>query len=85
MLILDEGTSALDSLTESAVLKALAASRAKQTILMVAHCLSTLRDADRILVFSQGRIVEEGPYEVLIKAGGPFSEMVQSGNHYNTI
>jgi ATP-binding cassette subfamily B protein len=83
VLILDEATSALDNLSESAVLRSLSLSKPRPTILMIAHRLSTLRNADRILVFSHGQIVEEGAYDALVQAGGLFSQMVVSGDHHN--
>jgi len=78
LLILDEGTSALDNIGERHVQRALAAARADRTIILVAHRLSTLRDADRILVFDRGRIVEVGSYDELLERGGVFTELVHS-------
>ena len=70
VLLLDEATSALDSKTEQLVMRALLQTRAaQQTILIVAHRISTLREADRILIFEQGRIVEEGGFEALAHNG----------------
>src|SRR5262249_14544040 len=65
ILILDEATSALDNISERHVQRALAAARADRTVLIVAHRLSTLLDADRVLVFDQGRIAEMGSYAEL--------------------
>jgi ATP-binding cassette, subfamily B, bacterial len=79
ILILDEATSALDNISERKVQAAIARARAERTVILVAHRLSTLRDADRILVFEDGRIVEEGPYEELVARGGVFCELVRSG------
>ena len=62
ILILDEGTSALDNISERLVQQAINAARADRTVILVAHRLSTLREADRILVFDDGRIVETGTY-----------------------
>jgi ATP-binding cassette subfamily B protein len=78
LLILDEGTSALDNISERKIQLAIAEARADRTIIMVAHRLSTLRDADRILVFDDGRVVEEGTYDELVHQGGLFTELVQS-------
>src|SRR5262249_31935925 len=78
ILILDEGTSALDNISERRVQRALAEARADRTVILVAHRLSTLRDADRILVFDEGRIVETGSYPDLIRRGGAFAELVRS-------
>jgi ATP-binding cassette subfamily B protein len=78
ILILDEATSALDNINERAVQEAVARSRADRTTVVVAHRLSTLRDADRILVFDQGRIVESGGFEELERGNGLFSRLVRS-------
>jgi ATP-binding cassette subfamily B protein len=78
ILILDEGTSALDNISERHVQRALAAARADRTVILVAHRLSTLRDADRILVLDKGRIVETGSYAELLQRGGVFTELVMS-------
>jgi ATP-binding cassette subfamily B protein len=77
VLILDEGTSALDTISERHVQRALAAARADRTVIIVAHRLSTLLDADRILVFDQGRIVETGTYAELVDNGGVFTELIR--------
>jgi ATP-binding cassette subfamily B protein len=78
ILILDEGTSALDNTSERLVQKAIDAARADRTVILVAHRLTTLRDADRILVFDDGRIVETGTYTELVGRGGVFAELVRS-------
>jgi ATP-binding cassette subfamily B protein len=78
ILILDEATSALDNISERLVQRAIDAARADRTVIMVAHRLSTLHDADRILVFDGGRLVEEGPYHELVKRGGVFTSLVLS-------
>ncbi len=78
ILILDEGTSALDNTSERLVQKAIDAARADRTVILVAHRLTTLRDADRILVFDDGRIVETGTYSELVHLGGVFAELVHS-------
>ena len=78
ILILDEGTSALDNISERLVQRAITAARADRTVILVAHRLSTLRDADRILVFDDGRIVETGTYSDLVRQGGVFTELVRS-------
>jgi ATP-binding cassette, subfamily B, bacterial len=80
ILILDEGTSALDNTSERLVQKAINAARADRTVILVAHRLTTLRDADRILVFEAGRIVETGTYTELIKRGGVFAELSRSAD-----
>ena len=78
ILILDEGTSALDNISERRVQRAIHAARADRTVILVAHRLSTLRDADRIFVFDDGRIVETGDYDDLVARGGVFTELVHS-------
>ena len=78
ILILDEGTSALDSISERRVQKALEAARADRTVILVAHRLTTLLGTDRILVFDAGRLVETGSYEDLVDRSGIVSELVRS-------
>lgn len=78
ILIFDEATSALDNIGERHVQRALEARRIGRTVLLIAHRLSTLRNADRILVFDSGRIVETGKFGELVRAGGVFSELVRS-------
>jgi ATP-binding cassette subfamily B protein len=78
LLIFDEGTSALDNISERKIQRALLAAREDRTVVLVAHRLTTLRDADRILVFDDGRIVEEGVYSDLVERGGVFTELVRS-------
>src|SRR5262249_41889346 len=80
ILILDEGTSALDNTSERLVQKAINAARADRTVILVAHRLTTLRDADRILVFDDGRVVEVGTYPDLVRLGGVFAELVRSAD-----
>jgi ATP-binding cassette, subfamily B, bacterial len=80
ILILDEGTSALDNTSERLVQKAINAARADRTVILVAHRLTTLRDADRILVFEAGRIVETGTYAELAGHGGVFAELLRSAD-----
>jgi ATP-binding cassette subfamily B protein len=78
ILILDEATSALDTITEAKVKRALDAASAGRTTFIIAHRLSTVRDADLILVMDKGRIVEQGDYGALIARGGRFSEMASA-------
>ncbi len=84
ILILDEATSALDSISERSVQRVINAARAKRTVILVAHRLSTLNDADRILVFNSGHLVEEGPYHELVKRGGIFAGLVASSQESST-
>ena len=78
VLVLDESTSALDTISERHVKAAIDLARTDRTVLLVAHRLSTLKDADRILVFSGGRVVEEGSYDDLCGGDGVFGELVRS-------
>jgi glucan exporter ATP-binding protein len=78
VLILDEATSALDAATEAKVAKALRALMAGRTTFIIAHRLSTVRDADEILVFDMGRIVERGNFPELIAMNGRFADLVRT-------
>jgi ATP-binding cassette subfamily B protein len=78
ILILDEATSALDAATEARVSRALAKLMAGRTTFVIAHRLSTVRDADEILVFDGGRIAERGGFDRLVGLGGRFAELVAS-------
>jgi ATP-binding cassette subfamily B protein len=78
VLILDEGTSALDNISERRVQEAINAARSDRTVILVAHRLTTLLNTDRIFVFDEGRIVETGTYEDLVDRGGTFSDLVRS-------
>jgi ATP-binding cassette subfamily B protein len=76
ILILDEATSALDAATEARVQQALKALMRGRTTFVIAHRLSTVRDADTILVFGEGRIAEQGRFEELVARGGLFGALV---------
>jgi ATP-binding cassette subfamily B protein len=78
IMIFDEATSALDNMSEAKVLRSIMALRGGSTVLMIAHRLSTLRDVDRILVFSGGKVIEDGPYATLVAAGGVFADLVKA-------
>ena len=76
ILILDEATSALDSRTEAAIQKTLRRAKAGRTTLVVAHRLSTIADADQILVLKAGRIVERGAHhELVARVGGEYAAL----------
>lgn len=76
LLILDEATSALDSRTEAAIQKTLRRAQAGRTTLVVAHRLSTIADADQILVLKAGRIVERGTHhELVARVGGEYAAL----------
>jgi len=76
ILILDEATSNLDAATEAEVQEALEALMRSRTTLVVAHRLSTVRNADRIVVLRDGRIVEEGDHLRLMERGGEYSRLL---------
>jgi ATP-binding cassette subfamily B protein len=81
ILILDEATSALDNISERHVQRALGVVDPDRTTILIAHRLSTLRDADRIFVFEDGRVVEVGTYDELVRRGGVFTELVMSAEN----
>jgi ATP-binding cassette subfamily B protein len=76
ILILDEATSALDAATEARVGRALKALMAGRTTFIIAHRLSTVRDADEIFVFDSGHIAERGTFNELLACQGRFAELV---------
>jgi ATP-binding cassette, subfamily B, beta-glucan exporter len=77
ILILDEATSALDTDTEAKVMLALDEVMKGRTTFVIAHRLSTVRKASRILVFDRGKIVEKGTFDELVNAGGRFARLAQ--------
>jgi glucan exporter ATP-binding protein len=78
ILILDEATSALDPVTEAKVTQALDEVMKGRTTFVIAHRLATVRNATRILVFQDGRIIESGSFDELVKRGGFFAELVNA-------
>src|SRR5205085_9504367 len=78
ILILDEATSALDATTERKVQAALDAVMKGRTTFVIAHRLATVRNATRILVFDQGRIIESGTFDELVARGGRFAELASA-------
>ncbi len=78
ILILDEATSALDAATEARVSRAMAALMKGRTTFVIAHRLSTVRDANEILVFDNGLIAERGNFDSLIRLGGRFANLVEN-------
>ena len=75
ILLLDEATSALDAESEAAVQDALARLMEGRTTFVIAHRLATVRDADRILVIDEGRVVDEGTHEALVARGGLYARL----------
>jgi ATP-binding cassette, subfamily B, bacterial len=78
VVVLDEATAHLDSESEAAVQQALRTALAGRTSIVIAHRLSTVREADQILVVSDGRIVEQGSHDDLLAAGGLYAELYQT-------
>ena len=78
ILILDEATSALDPVTEAKVTQALDEVMRGRTTFVIAHRLATVRNATRILVFKDGRIIESGTFDELVQRGGSFAELVEA-------
>jgi glucan exporter ATP-binding protein len=79
ILVLDEATSALDNATEVRIQRALNALTKGRTTFVIAHRLSTVRHADMILVLDQGRLVESGRFDELIRLGGLFAQLAADG------
>jgi ATP-binding cassette subfamily B protein len=80
VLVLDEATSSLDTQTERLVQEALERLSEGRTTIAIAHRLSTVRDADQIVVLDRGRVVEVGTYDELLARGGRFAELASRGD-----
>jgi len=78
VLLLDEATSALDAESEALVQEALARLRVGRTTIIVAHRLSTVRDADLVVVLADGAAVEQGTHAQLLAADGPYARLVRT-------
>jgi ATP-binding cassette, subfamily B, bacterial len=78
LLVLDEATSAVDPATEVRLQRALVGLTSGRTTITIAHRLSTAESADEVLVFDRGRIVERGPHEALVDAGGVYAGLHES-------
>lgn len=78
IFILDEATASVDPLTETLIQEGLDAIMKGRTSIVIAHRLSTVRHADRIIVLRKGQIIEEGNHEALLRQGGHYAEL------YNT-
>jgi ATP-binding cassette, subfamily B, bacterial MsbA len=77
VLLLDEATSALDAKSEALVADALSRLRAGRTTLVIAHRLSTVREADLIVVMDKGRVAEQGRHDELVAKGGLYAQLYQ--------
>jgi ATP-binding cassette subfamily B protein len=77
IVILDEATSSVDALTEDRLQRALGLLLRGRTSFIVAHRLSTIRQADQVLVLDQGRVIERGTHPVLLAAGGHYAALYQ--------
>ena len=85
VLILDEATSSLDTQTERAVQAALDRLSEGRTTIAIAHRLSTVRDADQIVVLDRGRIVERGSHDELLAAGGFYATLISRDEQLATL
>ena len=81
VLVLDEATAAVDNDTEASIQRSLEQITRDRTTVVIAHRLSTVRHADRIVVMDSGRIVEQGTHESLLNLGGAYAKLwrVQAG------
>ena len=75
IFILDEATASIDPFTEAQIQEALELILAEATSIVIAHRLSTVQAADRILVLESGRIIEEGDHAALMRGGGHYAEL----------
>jgi ATP-binding cassette subfamily B protein len=78
ILILDEASAALDASTEQLLSRALEQVMRDRTTFVIAHRLSTVRNATRILVLERGRVLESGTFEQLVAQGGRFAELARA-------
>jgi len=85
ILLLDEATSAVDNETEQQIQQALENLRADRTSFVIAHRLTTVQTADRIYVLDDGRVVETGNHEELLKQGGTYAKLYEAGLNEETL
>lgn len=83
IVILDEATSALDNITEDEVMKELMSLLSQNTVIAIAHRLSSIKDFDRIIVFQDGQIVEQGTFDELLKEGLYFTDLYEKSLYNN--
>jgi ATP-binding cassette subfamily B protein len=76
ILLLDEATAALDSESEEAIREALSRLMRGRTVIAIAHRLATLRNFDRVVMLQAGKIIEDGPPDILLQGKGPYRELV---------
>ncbi|MEG0306517.1 MAG: ATP-binding cassette domain-containing protein [Clostridium sp.] len=77
VLILDDSLSAVDTITEEQILKNFKKLRVDKSTIIISHKISSIKDADQIIVLDNGKIKEEGTHEKLIKKGGVYYEIYQ--------
>src|SRR6202023_1797758 len=77
ILILDDALSSVDTMTEERILNGLAALMRGRTVILISHRVSTVREADSIVVLEKGLIVEQGTHDALVSAGGYYADLSQ--------
>jgi ABC-type multidrug transport system fused ATPase/permease subunit len=78
VLILDEPTSSLDAVSEQQIQHALKQAAKGRTTIIVAHRLASIRDADQVVVFDSGRVMEQGTHSELVQLGGLYASMAKA-------